>query len=94
MGYLAWRPIGAQNNAYTSNDRKRLLGSGPLRRIPALLDGSGPVVRSLQVTEEAYEISAVVIQEYNQRCGNAPYGIANLRLFTQPWTGYLPYECP
>jgi zinc protease len=52
-------------------------------------------MQSLLVTENAFETQrAVVIQEYNQRYANSPYGLANLRLFTQAMDGYVPYERP
>ncbi len=88
-------PIGAQNNAYTSNDKTAYWELAPANELPRILWMEADRMRSLQVTEEAYENQReVVIQEYNQRVGNAPYGIANGRLFTQPMAGYPPYARP
>ncbi len=88
-------PIGAQNNAYTANDKTAYWELAPAHELPRILWMEADRMRSLNVTEDAYENQrAVVIQEYNQRVGNAPYGMANLRLFTQPLAGYEPYERP
>ncbi len=88
-------PIGAQNNAYTSNDKTAYWELAPAHELPRILWMEADRMRSLNVTEEAYENQrAVVIQEYNQRVGNAPYGVANTRLFAQPLAGYKPYELP
>ena len=88
-------PIGAQNNAYTSNDKTGYWEVAPSIQLPRILWMEADRMRSLQVTEESYENQrSVVIQEYNQRVGNAPYGVANSRLFTQPLAGYKPYELP
>jgi zinc protease len=88
-------PIGARNNAYTANDKTAYWEVAPSHELPRILWMEADRMRSLQVTEESYENQrAVVIQEYNQRVGNAPYGIANLRLFTQPMAGYEPYARP
>ncbi|MFQ5614571.1 MAG: M16 family metallopeptidase, partial [Anaerolineae bacterium] len=48
---------------------------------------------SLAVTQEAFDTERqVVIEEFNQRVANRPYGFSNLRLFTQAMQGYPPYE--
>ena len=92
---LLLEPIGAQNNAYTSNDKTAYWELAPAHELPRILWMEADRMRSLQVTEESYENQrAVVIQEFNQRVGNAPYGYANTRLFTQPLDGYTPYELP
>ena len=92
---LLLEPIGAQNNAYTSNDKTAYWELAPAHELPRILWMEADRMRSLQVTEESYENQRdVVIQEFNQRVGNAPYGYANTRLFTQPMEGYKPYELP
>lgn len=88
-------PIGAQNNAYTAADKTAYWEIAPANELPRILWMEADRMRSLQVTEESFENQrAVVIQEYNQRVANAPYGVANARLFTQPMAGYVPYARP
>jgi len=88
-------PIGARNNAYTSDDMTVYWEVAPANELPRILWMEADRMRSLQVTEEAYHNQRdVVIQEYNQRVGNQPYGSANLRLFTQATAGYPPYARP
>ena len=88
-------PIGARNNAYTSDDMTVYWEVAPANELPRILWMESDRMRSLQVTEEAYVNQRdVVIQEYNQRVGNQPYGSANLRLFTQATAGYPPYARP
>ena len=88
-------PIGARRNAYTANDKTVYWELAPSHELPRLLWMESDRMRALQVTEEAYATErAVVIQEYNQRIANSPYGRANLRLFTQPMAGYVPYARP
>jgi zinc protease len=92
---LLLEPIGAQNNAYTSNDHTAYWELAPSHELPRILWMEADRMRSLQVTEEAYENQrSVVIQEFNERIANAPYGRANSRLFTQALTGYVPYARP
>jgi zinc protease len=92
---LLLEPIGAQNNAYTSNDKTAYWELAPAHELPRILWMEADRMRSLQVTEEAYENQrAVVIQEYNERVANAPYGFANTRLLTQAMAGYKPYALP
>lgn len=92
---LLLEPIGAQHNAYTSNDKTVYWQVAPAHELPRILWMEADRMRSLKVTEESYENQrSVVIQEYNERVGNAPYGYANLRLLSQALTGYRPYERP
>lgn len=92
---LLLEPIGAQHNAYTSNDKTAYWELAPAHELPRILWMEADRMRSLNVTEESYENQRdVVIQEYNQRYGNAPYGLANSRLFTQAFAGYKPYALP
>lgn len=88
-------PIGAQNNAYTTNDKTVYWELAPSHELPRILWMEADRMRSLNVTEQSYENQrSVVIQEYNQRIANTPYGYANSRLFTQSLAGYPPYEFP
>ncbi len=85
--------IGANHNAYTVNDKTVYWTVAPSNQLPRVLWMESDRLNSLAVTQEAYETQReVVIQEYNQRVANRPYGMANRRLFTQPLQGYPPYE--
>lgn len=87
--------IGANNNAYTANDKTAYWETAAANQLPRLLWMESDRMRSLDVTDEAFQNQrAVVIQEYNQRVANQPYGRANSRLFVQPMQGYWPYERP
>ncbi len=88
-------PIGARNNAYTAADKTVYWQVAPANELPRILWMESDRMRSLQVTQASFENQrAVVIQEYNERVANAPYGRANARLFSQPVQGYPPYELP
>lgn len=88
-------PIGARNNAYTVNDQTVYWEVAPSYELPRILWMEADRMRSLNVTEEAFVNQRdVVIQEYNQRYANAPYGLANTRLFTQPMAEWFPYARP
>ena len=88
-------PIGARHNAYTQDDMTGYWEVAPANELPRVLWMEADRMRSLKVTEDAYVNQRdVVIQEYNQRVGNQPYGAANLRLFTQATAGYPPYARP
>jgi len=92
---LLLEPIGARNNAYTAPDTTAYWELAPAHELPRILWMEADRMRSLQVDERAYETQrAVVIQEYNERVANAPYGVANTRLFSQPMRGYPPYARP
>lgn len=87
--------IGASNNAYTQNDKTAFWNVAPATELPRLLWMESDRMATLAVTDEAYQTQRqVVIQEYNQRVANRPFGEANLRLFTQPLQGYTPYARP
>ncbi|HRW05846.1 MAG TPA: pitrilysin family protein [Caldilineaceae bacterium] len=87
--------IGAQNNAYTQNDKTAFWDVVPANQLPRILWMESDRMASLAVTDETFQSQRqVVIQEYNQRVANQPFGEANLRLFTQPLQGYTPYELP
>ena len=92
-----WSPllesIGANNNAYTANDKTAYWEVAPANQLPRILWMESDRMASLAVTEDAFNTQRqVVIEEYNQRVANQPYGLANRRLFTQPMLGYPPYE--
>ena len=87
--------IGAKNNAYTENDKTAFWEVAPANQLPRVLWMESDRMASLDVTQGAFDTERqVVIQEYNQRVANQPFGYANLRLFTQPMDGYPPYERP
>lgn len=87
--------IGASNNAYTQNDKTAFWNVAPANQLPRLLWMESDRMATLAVTDEAFQTQRqVVIQEYNQRVANRPFGEANLRLFTQPLQGYTPYARP
>ncbi|NJN95388.1 MAG: insulinase family protein [Anaerolineales bacterium] len=92
-----WDPllesIGANHNAYTANDKTAYWEVAPANQLPRILWMESDRMASLAVTEKAWETQRdVVIEEFNQRVANRPYGAANRRLFTQPMQGYVPYE--
>jgi zinc protease len=85
--------IGADNNAYTANDKTAYWEVAPANELPRVLWMESDRMASLAVTEEAFQTQRdVVVEEYNQRVANAPYGVSNRRLFTLPMQGYGPYE--
>jgi zinc protease len=92
-----WNPllesIGANHNAYTANDKTAFWEVAPATQLPRVLWMESDRMATLAVTEKAWETQRdVVIEEFNQRVANRPYGAANRRLFTQPMQGYVPYE--
>jgi zinc protease len=85
--------IGAIDNAYTAIDNTGYWSVAPANQLPRLLWMESDRMATLAVTDEAFQTQrAVVIEEYNQRVANRPFGAANLRLFKQPLMGYPPYE--
>jgi zinc protease len=85
--------IGANNNAYTANDKTAYWEVAPANELPRVLWMESDRMASLAVTEEAFDTQRqVVIEEFNQRVANSPYGVSNRRLFTLPMQGYPPYE--
>ena len=85
--------IGANNNAYTSNDNTAYWEVAPANELPRVLWLESDRMASLGVTQEAFETQReVVIEEFNQNVANQPYGTSNRRLFNLPMQGYLPYE--
>ena len=85
--------IGANANAYTAIDQTAYWEVAPANELPRLLWMESDRMASLGVTQEAFDTQRqVVIEEFNQRVANRPYGVSGRRLFTQPFQGYLPYE--
>lgn len=85
--------IGADNNAYTANDKTVYWEVAPANELPRVLWLESDRMASLAVTETAFETQRdVVIEEFGQRVANNPYGASNRRLFTLPLQGYAPYE--
>lgn len=85
--------IGADNNAYTANDKTAYWEVAPANELPRVLWMESDRMASLAVTLEAFNTQReVVIEEFSQRVANRPYGVSNRRLFTLPMQGYPPYE--
>jgi len=72
--------IGADHNAYTENDKTAFWDVAPANQLPRILWMESDRMASLAVTKEVFDTQRqVVIQEYNQRVANKPYGQANQR---------------
>jgi zinc protease len=85
--------IGADNNAYTAIDNTAYWEVAPSNELPRVLWMESDRMATLQVDEEAFLTQRqVVIEEFNQRVANQPYGASSRRLSTLPFQGYLPYE--
>ena len=85
--------VGANNNAYTVNDKTVYWEVLPANQLPLALWLESDRMASLAVTQASFDNERqVVIEEYNQRVANKAYGQSNLRLFTLPMQGYAPYE--
>lgn len=85
--------IGAQTNAYIINDKTVYWMTAPANHLPRLLWLESDRLAALNVTQDKVDTEiAVVVEEYNQRIANAPFGHANQRLFLQPMAGWFPYE--
>ncbi len=85
--------IGANNNAYTSEDKTVYWEIAPANELPRVLWMESDRMASLDVSQEAFETQRdVVVEEFGQRVANRPFGASNRRLFTLPLQGYLPYE--
>ncbi|MEX1021180.1 MAG: pitrilysin family protein [Litorilinea sp.] len=85
--------IGAQTNAYITNDKTVYWMVASANHLPRLLWMESDRLAALNLTQEAVETEvAVIVEEYNQRVANPPYGQANQRLFLQAMAGWFPYE--
>jgi zinc protease len=79
-------------NAYTDTERTVYYTALPAHQLPLALWIEADRLASLVVSEENFENQrSVVIEEYQFRVSNAPYGNAIQDLFTLPY-GYDPYR--
>lgn len=87
--------IGARSNAYTASDQTAYWQVAPSNELPRVLWLESDRMAALDVNQDAFDTQRqVVIEEFNQRVANQPFGPSNQRLFTQPFLGYVPYERP
>ena len=85
--------VGANNNAYTAVDKTAYWEVAPANELPRVLWMESDRMASLGVSQEAFATQRdVVIEEFNQRVANQPYGVSGRRLLTLPFQGYVPYE--
>ncbi|GAC1351143.1 MAG: pitrilysin family protein [Polyangiales bacterium] len=86
---------GGKNNAQTSEDFTRYYETMPSSELPVTLYLEADRMRSLNVTEEAFENQRKVVEEeYRMRVDNAPYVKGQLRLMELAYEGYHPYAHP
>jgi zinc protease len=90
---LLLEAVGAENNAYTTNDYTAYWVKAPAHELPRVLWLESDRLASLQITQPVFEAERdVVIQEFNQDVLNSPYGQTFERLYSLPLQGYPPYE--
>jgi len=83
---------GGSLNAYTSTDQTVYYETLPSHQLPLGLWLEADRMASLAVTQTNLDNQrAVVIEEYQQRYGNSPYGMGILEILTRPFT-YTPYQ--
>ncbi len=83
---------GGYLNAYTDTERTVYYTALPAHQLPLALWFEADRLASLVVNEENFENQrAVVIEEFNLRVANSPYGDAIQDLFSLPYT-YAPYR--
>jgi zinc protease len=86
---------GGKLNAATSEDWTRYFELMPSSELPVTLYLEADRMKSLQVTEEAFENQRKVVQEeYRMRVDNAPYVKGYFRLMELVYEGYHPYAHP
>jgi len=86
---------GGKLNASTSEDWTRYWEMMPSSELPVTLYLEADRMRSLNVTEEAFENQRKVVQEeYRMRVDNAPYVKGYFRLMELLYEGYHPYAHP
>jgi zinc protease len=86
---------GGKLNAATSEDWTRYYELMPSSELPLTLYLEADRMKSLQVTEEAFENQRKVVQEeYRMRVENAPYVKGYFRLMELVYEGYHPYAHP
>lgn len=85
---------GGENNAFTSNDITNYYLTLPVQNIETAFWLESDRMLQLNLTEEKLEIQKnVVIEEYNQRYINQPYGDAMLMLRAMAYKRH-PYQWP
>ncbi|MHB8077879.1 MAG: M16 family metallopeptidase [Candidatus Krumholzibacteriia bacterium] len=88
---------GAENNAFTSNDRTGYYSFGPAETLPTLLWLDADRLQALgdNMTQEKVDLQrSVVRNERRQSYENAPYGAAELVLPEMLWPAGHPYYHP
>ncbi len=86
---------GGKLNASTSEDWTRYFELMPSSELAATLYLEADRMKSLQVTEEAFENQRKVVQEeYRMRVDNSPYVKGYFRLMELIYEGYHPYAHP
>jgi predicted Zn-dependent peptidase len=86
---------GGKLNASTSEDWTRYWEMMPSSELAVTLFLEADRMRSLKVTEEAFENQRKVVQEeYRMRVDNAPYVKGYFRLMELVYDGYHPYAHP
>ncbi|MEO0561292.1 MAG: pitrilysin family protein, partial [Chloroflexota bacterium] len=81
-------------NAYIAVDRTAYYEALPSHQLPLGLWLEADRMASLAVTRTNLDNQrAVVIEEFQQRYGNSPYGFGILELLTRPYN-YEPYQTP
>jgi zinc protease len=84
--------VGGQNNAYTDTEITGYYEVIPSNQLPLALWLEADRMASLDVSQTNLDNQrAVVIEEYQFRVANAPYGEAFQDLFTMPYD-YQPYQ--
>ncbi|MBI2392485.1 MAG: insulinase family protein [Deltaproteobacteria bacterium] len=86
---------GGKLNASTSEDWTRYFETMPSSELAVTLYLEADRMKSLQVTEEAFENQRKVVQEeYRMRVENAPFVKGYFRLMELVYEGYHPYAHP
>ncbi|MDX2160370.1 MAG: pitrilysin family protein [bacterium] len=84
--------VGGYLNAYTAIERTVYYTALPAHQLPLALWYEADRLASLVVSQDNFENQrAVVIEEYQERVSNSPYGEAIQDLFTLPYT-FAPYR--
>ncbi len=87
--------VGGHSNASTNPDYTDYWQVLPGNQLPLALWLESDRMASLNITQEAFDTERrVVIQEFNERVLNPPYGRTNYLYGQVPFRGYLPYERP
>ncbi|MEZ4656175.1 MAG: insulinase family protein [Caldilineaceae bacterium] len=87
--------IGASNNAYTQNDKTAFWDVAPANQLPRILWMESDRMASLAVTDANFQPQRqVVIQEYNQRIANSPFGAPICASLPSRCKAMRPTNCP